>query len=130
MKIAVASDDNVNLALHFGRTKGFIVYEIENNEIKKREYVMNTFTGHSNGLHHHEHAGHHHSHRGILEALKECSVVISHGMGRRMLVDFERVGKEVFITSANSADDAIKMYLTGNLQHNPDRSCSDAKSGE
>ena len=123
MKIAIASDNQVSIANHFGRTRGFLIYNIQGNAIKGKHYIENTFTGHAQGhAHHHEH-GHHHSHRGILEALVGCEVVISRGMGRRLLADFEAAGKEVFITGAEEADAAITLYLTGNLEHDPEKSC-------
>lgn len=124
MKIAVASDDGLNLAHHFGRTKGFLLFDVDEKKILNKNYVKNTFTGHARGHHHdsHEHH-HHHTHGNILQALKECQVVISHGMGRRLLVDFENAGKDVYITSASSADVAVKQYLDGVLVHNPDKSC-------
>lgn len=126
MKIAVASDDNINLALHFGRTKGFIIYTIDNREVQSREFLKNTFTGHAHG-HQFDDKGHHHSHRGVLSALKDCQVVISHGMGRRMMEDFQHTGKEVFITSSASAEDAVNSYLKGQLEHNPALGCDHEK---
>lgn len=125
MKIAIASDDQVKIAGHFGRTKGFIIFKIEENKITQKDYVLNNFTGHAQGHHHHgEHDhSHSHSHGGILEALKDCGVVISRGMGRRLLIDFESVGKEVFITSVENAEEAVKHYIEGHLHHDPDKSC-------
>lgn len=125
-KIAVASDDQQSIAHHFGRTKGFMVYTVENNKITDKQYVKNTFTGHVRG-HHHDHDHNHqqpHSHQGILEALKEAEVVISRGMGRRLLDDFERVGKTVFVTVTETTDDAVNQYIDGILKHDPDKSCS------
>jgi predicted Fe-Mo cluster-binding NifX family protein len=126
MKIAIASDDRINLALHFGRTRGFLVYELDGGQILGSEYVENTFTGHSSN-HKFENHGHHHSHGRILEALHDCDAIISHGMGRRMMDDFERAGKQVFIASAASAEDAVKQYLSGSLKHDPSRSCQHSK---
>ncbi len=123
MKIAVASDNRVNIAPHFGRTRGFLVFDIEGNDIKGKHYVENTFNGHSQGQpHHHDHA-HHHSHHGIMKALSDCEVVISGGMGRRLLADFEAAGKKVYITRAEEADLAITLYLRGKLEHDPEKSC-------
>ena len=34
MKIAIPSDDKVSICVHFGRTKGFLIFDIENNTIK------------------------------------------------------------------------------------------------
>jgi len=33
---------------HPGRTRGFIVFQIDGAEVKHREYLLNTFTGHAN----------------------------------------------------------------------------------
>jgi predicted Fe-Mo cluster-binding NifX family protein len=125
-KIAVASDDQRTIAQHFGRTKGFMIYTVEDNKITDTSYVDNTFTGHVRGHHHkhdHDHQ-HRHSHRGILEALKDTEVVISRGMGRRLLDDFERVGKTVFVTATETLDDAVSQYIEGVLKHDPEKSCS------
>lgn len=125
MKIAIASDDQVQISGHFGRTKGFLIFSIEENKISQKEYVLNNFTGHAQGHHHdgeHDHS-HQHSHGGILEALKDCEIVISRGMGRRLLIDFESVGKEVFVTNVVNADEAVENYLNGNLHHDPDKTC-------
>lgn len=125
MKIAIASDDQVQIAGHFGRTKGFLIFVIEDNKITQKDYVLNNFTGHAQGHHHHrEHDhSHSHSHGGILEALKDCEVVISRGMGRRLLIDFESVGKKVFVTNVDNAEEAVENYLKGSLHHDPDKTC-------
>jgi len=52
MKIAVVSDDERTISSHFGRSKGFIVLEVEGQEIKHREYRPNTFTHHREGEEH------------------------------------------------------------------------------
>ncbi|MCB0804312.1 MAG: hypothetical protein KDC05_00860 [Bacteroidales bacterium] len=124
MKIAVASDDSTNIARHFGRTRGFLIYETDNGKIVNRSYVSNTFTHHhASGANDHQH-DHHHSHEGILSALESCGVVISRGMGHRLLADFETHHKQVFITDISNADEAVQNFLSGNLSHNPEMSCT------
>ncbi len=54
MKIAIASNDGKRISAHFGRSKGFVIFEIENGEIKNREYIPNTFTGHARGINHND----------------------------------------------------------------------------
>lgn len=125
MKIAVASDDRVNICNHFGRTKGFLIFNIESNKISGKEYVENNFTGHTQGQHsdhNHEH-GHHHSHQGILSALHDSQVVISMGMGRRLYMDFQQANKEVFISNEENAEKAVELYLQGNLTDHPEKGC-------
>lgn len=134
MKIAIASDDGKRISAHFGRTRGFQIYTISDCKVEGSEYLENTFTGHAMGMHHehahgaqHQHGagGHHQGHGVILEALKECDVVISMGMGRRIYNDLMNAGKEVFITDETTTDAAVEKYLKQELVDNPDKSCSD-----
>ena len=41
MKIAIASNDEITIADHFGKTRGFIIYDVENGEIKNQQYRIN-----------------------------------------------------------------------------------------
>ncbi|HEX7319275.1 MAG TPA: NifB/NifX family molybdenum-iron cluster-binding protein [bacterium] len=122
MKIAIASDDGKTISSHFGRTRGFVIFEIEGMEIKKQEYRDNTFTGHARGL-----EGSNHSfdrHAPILEALSDCGVVISHGMGRRIYDDLSNAKIEAFITEIEDVENALKLFLNGNLVNRPELGCS------
>ncbi|MEO0114767.1 MAG: NifB/NifX family molybdenum-iron cluster-binding protein [candidate division WOR-3 bacterium] len=121
MKIAIASDDEKVIAPHFGKTKGFVIFEVEDNAIKNREYRLNTFTGHARGL---EGAGHSFDrHTPILNALKDCKVVIAHGMGRRIYDDLKTIGIEVFVTDKTDVQKALDAYLCGELRDKPEIIC-------
>lgn len=121
MKIAIASDDGTTIAPHFGRTRGFIIYHIEGNEIKEREYLDNDFTGHTRGM---EGMSHHMDRHGpILEALQGCQTVISMGMGRRIYEDLRINGIESYIVDEINADTALQLYLDNKLINNSDKSC-------
>ena len=50
MKVAIASDDAKTIASHFGKTRGFIIYTIEDSRVVGKEYVENTFTAHAKGF--------------------------------------------------------------------------------
>jgi len=121
MKIAIASDDGKTIASHFGRTRGFVVFEVEEKTVKNRDYRPNTFTGHARGL---EHAGHEIDRHGpILTALSDCTVVISHGMGRRIYDDLKGAGIRVFITDETEVQNALDSYQSGALIDKPERGC-------
>lgn len=125
MKIAIASDDQKLIAGHFGRTRGFLVYDIEDNKVAARNYISNDFTGHAHG-HHHDHDHHHghaHSHASILEALKGCEAVISRGMGRRIYDDLQQAGIQAFIVNEVEADKAVDLFLQQKLEDNPNKGC-------
>lgn len=120
-KIAIASDDEQTIAPHFGRTRGFKIFEIQDNEIKSQEYRLNTFTGHARGL---EGARHEVDRHGpILAALQDCSVVISHGMGRRIYEDLKAFNIQVFITDETDVQAALELYLKGKLVDHPELGC-------
>ncbi len=118
MKIAVASDNGQNISSHFGRTRGFVIFDIENSSIKNREYRNNTFTGHARGIEH-EHGNYDH-HSLILEALSDCKIVISHGMGRRIYDDLKDAGIEVFVTDETDTNRAVELFLNNKLTDNPE----------
>lgn len=121
MKIAVASDDRKIISSHFGRTRGFVIFEVEGKEIKGQEYRPNTFTGHVRGL---EGAGHKiDRHTPILNGLKDCKAVITHGMGRRIYNDLKEIGIEVFVTDETDVNKAIDLYLSGELIDRPEIGC-------
>lgn len=122
-KIAIPSDDQETISGHFGRTKGFLIYDVDENNVGNKIYVENNFTGHAQGHHHDHQHDHQHSHGGILQALKDCKVIIACGMGRRLLIDFETNNKEVFVTDTSNADEAVDQYLKGVLGHNPHKTC-------
>ncbi|MEM2970713.1 MAG: NifB/NifX family molybdenum-iron cluster-binding protein, partial [Candidatus Bathyarchaeia archaeon] len=117
---AIASDDQIKIAPHFGRTKGFVVFEVENGEVKSKEYRKNTFTGHARGLEGNHHADHH---KAILEALSDCQVVISNGMGRRIYDDLKGANIKAFITEETEVERALSLYLQRKLTDRPELSC-------
>lgn len=125
MKIAVPTDDCQTISNHFGRTKGFMTFEIEDNSISKEDYKPNNITGHAQGLHLHENHEHHqHSHEGIFDSLEGCSVVIARGMGRRLYNDFAAKNISIFITEEVEITKALGRYLRNSLDNNPDSCCS------
>lgn len=122
MKVAIASDDQKTIANHFGRTRGFMIYEIEDGEIKSNYYRENDFTGHARGQFGHQN-GHMNKHAPVLHALADCSVVCARGMGRRVYDDLASANIQVFVVQEHMLDDAIRNYLNASLQDHPDKSC-------
>ena len=120
MKIAVATEDGKVISSHFGRSPYFAIYEIDDNKITHKEMRKNTFTGHFRNEHpqerHHDEDEHHHKHQHVAEGLKDCNVVISHGMGRRAWEDLRAKGIEMIVTDETDVEKAVKMCLAGNLE--------------
>ncbi len=122
MKIAVPSDDGVTIAGHTGRTKGFIVYDLENGVAVRREYRTNRYTPHAQGKceengtgsaqAHHDHQR---SHDSLLDALQDCQVLLAHGMGPRLVADLAARNIRVIFCEDQIAADAAEKLATGLL---------------
>ena len=125
MKVAVATDDFINVTGHVGRCNGFLVYEIEDGKIVNVESRENNFTNHKRSEHHshgHEHS-HGHSHSALVEGLSDCSHLICTAAGWRMENDFKNVGKELIFTDEKIAEIAALKLAEGSLQINSDGAC-------
>lgn len=121
VKIAIASDDGNTISSHFGRSKGFIIFDIEDNKITGKDYRINNFTGHARGLH--DSSQGQHGHGMILQALKDCKAVLAMGMGRRIYNDLQNAGIEAFIVDQTNAEMAIDLYLKNDLKSDPQKGC-------
>ena len=50
MRVAVASNEGTRIASHFGMTRGFAVFQIEDGRANHEEFRPNTFSGHARGI--------------------------------------------------------------------------------
>ncbi len=121
MKIAIASDDEQTIASHFGRTRGFVIVDVDDSQISRQEFRLNTFTGHAQGLEQSDCTTD--RHRPILTALADCAVVISRGMGRRLYEDLRATGIQAIITDRTDVQDALGAYISGQLEDHPEQGC-------
>jgi len=117
MKIAVGSEDGVTISHHFGRSRCFLVFEVRDKEVVGRSVRDNTFTAHARGEcqrgQPHEH---HHGHGAIVEALRDCEVVLCYGMGWRAAEDLKQNGIHAFVVEGDvTPEQAVSEYLAGSL---------------
>jgi predicted Fe-Mo cluster-binding NifX family protein len=119
MRIAVASDDGVQVAAHTGRCAGFVIFDVSGQDATRGEFRRNTFTAHAQGQcsgGDHAHAAHaHHSHGPLLDALADCRVLVTRGLGPRLITDLANRGIEAYVCQATHADDAAGQYARGQL---------------
>jgi predicted Fe-Mo cluster-binding NifX family protein len=140
MRVAVASDDGIHVAAHAGRTRGYVIAEFENDQLVRSEYCTSSVSGHVGGghrhgthahehgdparrhehgcghQHHHEHGAasmHAEKHAGIRAALTGCDVLISGGMGHRLMSDLREVGIDVLLTRETLVQEALKSWKAG-----------------
>ena len=126
MRVAVPSDDGETVAQHFGRSAAFLVFEIENGEIRGPEARPNRMhaspAGECASGGHHDGAGH--SHAGILAVLADCEAVLCGGMGSRAANELAAAGIAVVMAPpAGSARETVAAWLSGSLEAAPGGFC-------
>jgi predicted Fe-Mo cluster-binding NifX family protein len=126
MKIAVASNNGVNVTGHLGRCRGFIIYETDGEKVISKEYRENIFThhmthGHSEG---HAHGEGNHSHSALVEGIKDCSAILFNSGGWRVVEDLKSNNIYPFLTDETDAEKAVMLYLKNELIEMKDNTCS------
>lgn len=109
MRIAVTYE-NENIFAHFGHTKTFKIYEIENNAVVKTDIVDTMGSGHG-------------ALSGFLAA-NGVDTLICGGIGAGAKNALADAGIKLYGGVCGKADEAVEALLNGNLQFNPDIQCS------
>jgi predicted Fe-Mo cluster-binding NifX family protein len=117
MKIAVASEDGVSISHHFGRSRCFLIFETDEKRIVSQSLRDNRFTPHALGeCQEGQPHQHHHGHGPIINALKDCEVVLCYGMGWRAAEDLKQNGIRAFVIQGEvTPEQAVNDYLAGKL---------------
>ncbi|HOK08895.1 MAG TPA: NifB/NifX family molybdenum-iron cluster-binding protein [Candidatus Hydrogenedens sp.] len=131
MKVAIPTNDKKNISAHFGRTKGFLIVDIENGNIVNEEYIPNTITGHAQHPHDIEHSQphsheHNHSidtHEQVAQQFANIDVVIAGGMGYGMKSRFESANIRTIITSEKDIKTALEHFINGTLKNEENLTC-------
>jgi predicted Fe-Mo cluster-binding NifX family protein len=124
MKIAVVTDDEITISQHFGRASLYVVYSVENSKItskEKRPKMGHNHFAAAEGAQH-EHSGPHgfdaasqNKHASMAEAIADCQVLITGGMGRGAYESLKSYKIEPVITDVNNIDEAVKLQIEGKL---------------
>lgn len=115
MKIAIASDDEKNIAAHTGRCACFVIYDVQNAQIVGCEVRPNTFTAHARGENTHRSGGSG-RHDSLLGALSDCQVFICRGMGPRLVADLQERGLKIVFCSETDVPETASKFASGTLQ--------------
>lgn len=114
MKVAVTFDDG-QVFQHFGHSRQFKVYEIENGEIINTEMVDITGEGHG----------------ALAVLLKDLGIkkLICGGIGEGARNALTEADVEFYPGVKGDADQRVKELLLGTLSYNPDTVCAHHKDG-
>ena len=124
MKIALVSDDEKTISLHFGRAPLYVVVTAEGGKIKSRETRFKTGHHTFGGNHVHEcnhgkvhgfDTGAGKRHRSMIDTIADCDVLIAGGMGNGAFAALEERNVTPLITEVEDIDEAVKLYLESKL---------------
>lgn len=104
MKIAVGTDDLKTIRSgHFGESKYYRIFTIENNQITNEEVRENPYLEKND----HEHG----QAKNIMQLLKDCDVFLARSMGMHSMPKLVSKGKKPLITKNQNIDEVIQLLL-------------------
>jgi len=111
-KIAFPTDDGETISRHFGQATHFKVLSLSDGRLGSSD--LREKPNHRHG----DHAATEGAHPGqlMVEAVSDCQVVISGGMGAPMLARLEAAGLKVYLTREDSIAAAAQAFVAGTLQ--------------
>lgn len=128
MRIAAITDDGTNISSHFGRAPFYAVFTIENQEVVERE--MRDKMGHQQFVHeeglvdeqgrHGFGPGSEDRHAAMAQAIRDCDVLLSGGMGWGAFESMKQAGIKTVVTDMASIEDAVQAYLDGTIVERTD----------
>ncbi len=108
MRIAVTYE-NGNIFQHFGHTEQFKVYDVEDGQVVRSEVISTNGSGHG-------------ALAGVLSAIR-ADVLICGGIGGGAQTALNQAGIKLYGGASGSADEAVKAFLDGRLDFDPDVHC-------
>lgn len=134
IKIAVVTEDKRTICPHFGRAPYYLVYSVEGENILEMEIRPkaghHTFAGREQGEEHHHHGTHHgdhhggahpdHKHSRMVEAIRDCQVLLVGGMGEGARLAMEAAGIKACSAQIEDAEEAVRAYIGGRRMAEPD----------
>ncbi len=126
MKIALITDDEKTISEHFGRAGKYVVYTVEDKQLKNLE-VRNKI-GHNDFIklegEHEEHGDHNDSrgrgfgshseekHQKMFETIKDCDVLVVRGMGRGAYLGLEKIGIKPIVSDIEDIEMAALAVVS------------------
>lgn len=122
-KIAIVTEDGVNVSAHFGRAPYFQVLTIDNGQIVARERREKAFHQGEHHEHHehHEHGGHDTHSSGMVGVVRDCVAIIAGGMGSPAYTSIQAANLTPILTDIQEIEQAAQAYAAGTLVNRLER---------
>ena len=116
MKIAIPTNDGINISAHFGRCREFLIFEVQNGQVKLIETRINAGC-HEHGSGSSDGGAQQHSHSGFVERLRDCDTVLCGGIGAGAVEALKAGGiPVVLVDTAGSAEQIVTAFQSGTLR--------------
>ena len=123
MKIALPTNDGINIFGHFGRCRQFLIFEALNGHARLIETRINPGC-HEHGSGSGDGVAEHHSHAGFVDALRDCETVLCGGIGAGAIEALKAGGITVVrVEAAGSAEQIVTDFQSGAVRLAPDGMC-------
>jgi len=123
MRIAAVTEDGIHISQHFGRALFYVVITVEDGKAIHKEMRPKVGRHLFEAADHSHRAGSCHSdpaaaqtkHRSMAETIADCQVLLAGGMGRGAYESLKTYNIEPVVTDVADIDEAVQLYLGGNL---------------
>lgn len=109
MKIAIPTNDKLNIIYHLRFAHGFMILEIEDGSIRNKYYRNLSETNYM------EIGNSEIKYARITNILSDCDLIILYAMNPEIEQVFRKEKIEIFVTSEVDIQRCIKLYLQGKL---------------
>ena len=124
-KVAVATDDFINVSAHAGRSKAYIIYEIIDAIMTDRVSIFNTFIPEYDVEDAKEECISNKScHAKLITAIHGCKALICKSAGKTLTEETIKWGIELILTKEDNALQAAIKYSNGELKSNTGIMCT------
>jgi predicted Fe-Mo cluster-binding NifX family protein len=114
-KIAFPTDDGLTISAHFGQAHHYKIFTFEDGKVISAEIREKATHTHGAPTSEGVHPG-----QKMIDAIQDCQVLISGGMGSPVYERAKLAGLEVILTRSQEIDAALQDYLAGKLVNVPD----------
>jgi len=117
MKIAIPTNDGLNITSNTKFLKGFKTFEIVDGKVIKDSYVTGLSQLVDNPP---KDDPENILANPLVTAIADCKIVISNGLDKRLFEDLLKAHKEVYVTETSDVRTAVKRFVYQTLKNHPE----------
>jgi len=110
MKVAIPSNDGVNIFKRTGRAEKFVISEISDSKFKVIKTVANEHSHDHDENHSEEEHGH--SHNELVKSIEGCEYLIVNMIGKHLKADMDKNRVKIFKTSSTTIEGGILDFIS------------------